>query len=316
MRRRAIVLAVWVLAGWPVAADAQTEVVEYYHVDAIGSVRAVTDEHGNVVRRHDYYPFGVEYAPPASTPDPLRFTGKERDVETGLDYFGARYYTSRTGRFTTVDPVMNTDAALTDPQRWNRYAYSLNNPFRFVDPDGRDPVPTAWNTGRGADGLMRVLPAIGKAVWNIVVSVNSPGHPSSAQAQARRQGQFMQPSSTEEAVIMGLTDVAMLATPLARGAGALRSVGSIDDVLSAPAALRGGTTPEQLMQRLGTLPENWKVEALGKGSKEGAGWMLREYTPQGNPTGRQIRWHPGGGHHGQEPYWRVINHNEKSDVIK
>ena len=86
--------------------------------------------------------------------------------------------------------------------------------------------------------------------------------------------------------------------------------------LSAPAALRGGTTPEQLMQRLGSLPETWRIEALGRGSKEGAGWMLREYTPQGNPTGRQIRWHPGGGHHGQRPYWRVIDYNEKSDIIR
>jgi RHS repeat-associated protein len=134
-------VAAWlVMLGWPVVAAAQTEVVEYYHLDAIGSVRAVTDVHGNVVRRHDYYPFGVEYAPPPSTPDPLRFTGKERDVETGLDYFGARYYASRTGRFTTVDPVMNIEAALLNPQRWNRYAYANNNPLVFIDPDGRDAI--------------------------------------------------------------------------------------------------------------------------------------------------------------------------------
>jgi RHS repeat-associated protein len=89
-----------------------------------------------VVRRHDYFPFGEEYA---ATPgaDARRFTGKERDAETGLDYFGARYYASRTGRFTTVDPVVLLDAAFRDPQLWNRYAYVRNNPLRYTDPDGR-----------------------------------------------------------------------------------------------------------------------------------------------------------------------------------
>lgn len=63
------------------------------------------------------------------------FTGKERDQETGLDYFGARYYSGAQGRFTTPDPLMASGKA-SNPQTWNRYAYTLNNPLRFVDPDG------------------------------------------------------------------------------------------------------------------------------------------------------------------------------------
>ncbi|MEO8680093.1 MAG: RHS repeat-associated core domain-containing protein, partial [Vicinamibacterales bacterium] len=51
---------------------------------------------------------------------------------------GARYYRGVSGRFTTVDPVLDTDKALADPQRWNRYAYARNNPLAFIDPDGRD----------------------------------------------------------------------------------------------------------------------------------------------------------------------------------
>ena len=69
---------------------------------------------------------------------PKRFTGKERDEETGLDYFGARYYGSKLGRFTTVDPVYTWKENLVDPQRWNRYAYALNNPLKYVDPNGED----------------------------------------------------------------------------------------------------------------------------------------------------------------------------------
>ncbi|HLA10388.1 MAG TPA: RHS repeat-associated core domain-containing protein [Pyrinomonadaceae bacterium] len=60
---------------------------------------------------------------------------KERDNETGLDYFVARYYSNTQGRFTSVDPE-GAGASLDDPQSWNGYAYSFNNPLRFIDPDG------------------------------------------------------------------------------------------------------------------------------------------------------------------------------------
>jgi RHS repeat-associated protein len=79
-------------------------------------------------------------------------TQKERDIETGLDYFGARYFASTHGRFTGVDPYdinlerQNTPDPeeanalfrnyISQPQHWNRYAYALNNPLRYVDPDG------------------------------------------------------------------------------------------------------------------------------------------------------------------------------------
>ncbi len=65
-----------------------------------------------------------------------RSSGKERDTETGLDYFMARYLSSAQGRFTTPDPLL-ASARLTDPQTWNRYAYVRNNPVNLVDPDGR-----------------------------------------------------------------------------------------------------------------------------------------------------------------------------------
>jgi RHS repeat-associated protein len=62
-------------------------------------------------------------------------TGKERDAETGLDYFGAGYYSAAQGRFTSPDPVLSS-ARLWDPQSWNRYVYARNNPLRFIDEDG------------------------------------------------------------------------------------------------------------------------------------------------------------------------------------
>jgi RHS repeat-associated protein len=65
----------------------------------------------------------------------IRFTGKERDSEIGLDYFGARYYSGAQGRFTSPDqPLIDQDPA--DPQSWNLYTYARNNPLRYVDPTG------------------------------------------------------------------------------------------------------------------------------------------------------------------------------------
>jgi RHS repeat-associated protein len=62
-----------------------------------------------------------------------KFTQKERDTETNLDYFGARYYASTQGRFTGVDPVRGD---LFNPQATNKYRYGLNNPLKFVDKNG------------------------------------------------------------------------------------------------------------------------------------------------------------------------------------
>lgn len=69
-----------------------------------------------------------------------RFAAKERDAETGLDYFGARYLSSAQGRFTSADPTFMTKARIGDPQQWNLYAYTRNNPMKYLDPDGRDLV--------------------------------------------------------------------------------------------------------------------------------------------------------------------------------
>ena len=69
---------------------------------------------------------------------PPQFTGKERDAESGLDYFGARYYGSALGRFTSPDPSGPLAQKPQDPQSWNLYAYARNNSLANVDPDGLD----------------------------------------------------------------------------------------------------------------------------------------------------------------------------------
>jgi RHS repeat-associated protein len=141
-RRLAVTGAAFaVAASSALAQGTALQVVEYFHLDALGSIRAVSNASGQLVERHDYLPFGEECttgncAAPLRGSQPRQFTGKERDKETGLDYFGARYLASPTARFTTVDPVLATSAAIADPQRWNRYAYGRANPLRFHDPTG------------------------------------------------------------------------------------------------------------------------------------------------------------------------------------
>ena len=82
----------------PDVAAAQSEVVEYYATDAVGSIRAVFNAAGNVTGRSDYLPFGEEFEGTGTLPA-ARFTGQDRDPEAGLDYFKARAMAARTGRF-------------------------------------------------------------------------------------------------------------------------------------------------------------------------------------------------------------------------
>lgn len=97
----------------------------------------------------------------------------------------------------------------------------------------------------------------------------------------------------------------------AEGGAALRRVGdaleSVDDVMANPGLL-AGKSPAQVEAMLRGTP-GWQIETLGKGSRQGEGWVLRQYNERGFPTGPQIRWHPGGGHHGGDPYWRVVGPN-------
>ena len=91
-----------------------------------------------------------------------KFTSKERDAETGLDFFGARYMSSAQGRFTTVDPIWITKERLLDPQRLNLYAYGRNNPLRYIDPNGMDITLGRCSVGSEQDCFERVQQGLRK----------------------------------------------------------------------------------------------------------------------------------------------------------
>jgi RHS repeat-associated protein len=117
----------------------------YLTVDHLGSTRMTTDSTGTIPARFDYQPFGKQLSTTnrATTAGygqlgpRQKFTGKERDAETGLDYFGARYFSGAQGRFTSPDAFYK-DSHVADPQSWNKYAYARDNPLRYVDPTGEE----------------------------------------------------------------------------------------------------------------------------------------------------------------------------------
>jgi RHS repeat-associated protein len=124
--------------------------INWLVTDHLGTPRIIVDKTGSLtnVKRHDYLPFGEElFAGTGGRTAGLgysggynvrqQFTQKERDIESGLDYFGARYYASVQGRFTSADDFLN-DTHVVDPASWNLYTYVRNNPLRYVDPLGQD----------------------------------------------------------------------------------------------------------------------------------------------------------------------------------
>jgi RHS repeat-associated protein len=95
----------------------------------------VVNSSGTPEEESDFSPFGTEYVVAGPGANQYKFTGKERDTESGLDDMGARYYSAGFGRFLSADPLLSSGRP-GYPQSWNRYAYTLDNPLRYVDPTG------------------------------------------------------------------------------------------------------------------------------------------------------------------------------------
>ncbi|HKJ50858.1 MAG TPA: RHS repeat-associated core domain-containing protein [Gammaproteobacteria bacterium] len=122
------------------ATNAQAaQLVTFYHHDALGSVIAKSDADGYLYLNEEYQPYGEKiYA----TEDFFGgsddwYTGKNYSEELDLTYFGARWYDAKQGRFLSMDPA---PVSLLSMHSFNRYHYANNNPFKYIDPDGRDAI--------------------------------------------------------------------------------------------------------------------------------------------------------------------------------
>ena len=159
------------LATAAIASVGEYEEVTYYHFDALGSPLMATDINGDLVWREQYSPYGsrlllqsrevdctgVKCLPKESAWDEKQwYTGKLEETRTGLQYFGARWYEPELGRFMSPDPVLFRED---NTSSFNRYAYANNNPYKFIDPDGREVAQV---------GVSAVLPEIFGTFQNIL----------------------------------------------------------------------------------------------------------------------------------------------------
>lgn len=147
----------YVYAGGKLIATYNPDGLHFRATDWLGSLRASTDAQGTLQSNSSTLPFGDQFTATGNPADKYDFTGKERDAESGNDYFGARYYSSSMGRWMSPDPSVLDFADLSNPQSLNLYSYVLNNPLKFTDIDG---LVCHWD-----DGTQDDLPENGGATW-------------------------------------------------------------------------------------------------------------------------------------------------------
>jgi RHS repeat-associated protein len=200
-----------------------TNFLYFYHPDHVSSTSYVTDVDGQLYEHMQYFPSGEPWVDQRSNTErlPYLFSSKELDQETGLYYFGARYYDPRVGLWTSADPASTEYldgqigiGGVYDPINLSTYSYTRHNPLRFIDPTGEFSVD--WESfGRGVvNGVVTGLvvgatvavvaaaaPAVGTAI--AVVGVASLGMTAYEVATGREVVTGRQLSDSERSYAMG-----------------------------------------------------------------------------------------------------------------
>jgi RHS repeat-associated protein len=132
--------------------DRPSGTVNYYFSNHLGSASVITSATGVIQEQTDFFPYGGVAYVSGGDPNHYKFTGKERDAESGLDNFEARYLGSSLGRFMSPDPAGLLAQKPGYPQSWNLYAYAMNNPLIIIDPTGLDCV-YANDAGNGVESI-------------------------------------------------------------------------------------------------------------------------------------------------------------------
>lgn len=280
---------------------AEAKGMRFLTQDHLGSTRVVTDAQGNANSqngaggsRHDYFPFGEEIPADSNwrttargygSSDGVRqkFSTYERDDEVNLDFAQNRYYHFSHGRFTTPDPVM-ASADATNPQTFNRYAYTGNNPINITDPTGliwginKSTGEVRWFPGDLEDGFTEYNLLYGYRrdangnITNQMVALNAiTGAVENVASAAAWLSQEISWGATAELLAPGAA--ALAGVPVAAAAAAL------GDVLDPAGRYREGLNlPEPVREAKGIRQSYWE-EFIQKMSK----------TNESNPTSANIQ---------------------------
>ncbi|HKD79391.1 MAG TPA: RHS repeat-associated core domain-containing protein, partial [Candidatus Angelobacter sp.] len=253
--------------GERIARKDSNGLVYYYFSDHLKTASVVTDAAGVIKSDSDYYPWGGELAFVANDSNHYKFTGKERDGETGLDYFGARYYSNALGRWVSADwsatPVPVPYADLGDPQTLNLYAYVRNIPTARSDFDGHedsvlDRLKKAWDAliqpasdtaaskaSTSALDATPVDPVTGATSHGIMADINEKegeffdvANPIIASADPTGQASALQSELKGDHVGVALA----VAGPLLEGASDLKNAETVTHHIATNKNIKGGFT--------------------------------------------------------------------------
>jgi RHS repeat-associated protein len=176
--------------AWIVLASsgfARADIITYYYNDLLGSPRVAYQGSTQVMAQQNYYPYGERINPTVGV-NKIWYTSRHQDDDTGLVYMGARSYDPLTARFLSVDPKGFDGGGV---HSFNRYVYASNNPYRYLDPNGREPVDLinylrllidpyrsaygqagadAGQLARTGDAVQRDMKTVGDAATDIAVA--------------------------------------------------------------------------------------------------------------------------------------------------
>lgn len=272
----ALFATVALFAATPVAHA--TETIIYLHNDVSGSPQAATDSSGNLLWKETYKPYGERTLNSTSSAsgkgtNALYFHGKKVEALEGgvnLSYFGARYYDPSIGRFMGIDP------APFDPNSvhsFNRFAYGNNNPYKYVDPDGRSPVwvPMVIHIAGGAitgGATAGAINALGQLYLNGSVQWSGLGGVFDAASEGAQIGAIVGPMYAGQ--ISGARAAATVDVITLSKSKYPQSAGHIED------AIRAGQPSTLTIDRAGATSR--RRDAL-KGTPSSAGKDRDEYPP-------------------------------------
>jgi len=182
--------------------------IAYNSTDHLGSSAVVTSQTGTVVEKTGYEPYGEVKS--GGTLEKFQYTGQEKDQETGLNYYGARYYDPHLQHFTQPDDIIPNPY---DPQSLNRYSYVENNPIKYTDPTGH---------------FLEDACIIECTALYLSVVASAPDTEVDTQFLAQDASDFLAAPSVGKGVAVGLSALSVVAPDVSIGKGS-KGIGQVID---------------------------------------------------------------------------------------